>query len=451
MRGPIPNFRGHVVTALLGVMFTVVFGGTLLHLSGLLRSDDDYRITALLPSSSALAAQSRVTMAGVPVGRVIKVTQHNGAAAAELAIDHDHGPIPIDSRIDVRLRTLIGEKSLDVVPGSSTRMLADHGVLPLSQGNELVELDQILSELRGATRTRAQQTLQRLGGALDGHGGDLHQIVDDGTTMITRGAPFVRVLAADHRAVTRLVSNLGQVAERIGERGASIDQLASSATTTFRAVAARDDALQRTIHELPAVLEQVRTTAGVLQTTDRVASPVLRRASTAVAALSPTLDLLRPAANQGNALVAELGRSTPPLKRVLTAVRRASNPVAGTFPQLGKTLCQLNPLARYVAPYGKELSAVIQGLGSAVNTYDANGHLARLYIGVGDASVMGLQSPEVAHAINQLTNVGILHKVRLLGYNPYPAPAQANDTDVGRNSAGPFDAENRYPRVQADC
>lgn len=451
MRGPIPGFRGHVVTALLGVLFALAFGGTLLHLSGLMRSRDDYRITALLPSSSALAAQSRVTMAGVPVGRVVKVTPHNGAAAAELAIDKDHGPIPVDSRVDLRLRTLIGEKSVNIVPGPSTRMLADHGVLPLSQGNELVEVDQILSQLRGRTRTRAQQTLRQLGGALDGHGDDLHQIVEDGSTMISRGAPFVRVLAADHRAVTRLVSNLGQVAQLIGERGASIDQLARSATTTFRAVAARDDALRRTVRELPAALQQVRAAAGVLQTTDQAVTPVLERATTAVAALSPTLDLLRPAATQGQGLVAELGRATPPLARALTAVRRASKPLARTFPPLGETLCQLNPLARYVAPYGKELSAVIQGLGSAVNAYDANGHLARLYIGAGDASLMGVQSPQVAHAINQLTNVGILHKVRLLGYNPYPAPGHANDTGVGRGSAGPFDAENHYTRVQAAC
>jgi phospholipid/cholesterol/gamma-HCH transport system substrate-binding protein len=451
MRGPIPGFRGHVITATIGVLFAAVFGGVLLNLSGLLSAGGDYRITALLPSSSALAAQSRVTMAGVPVGRVVKVSSHNGAAAAELSIDEDHGPIPTDSRVDLRLRTLIGEKSVEIIPGSSSRMLADHGVLPLSHGNELVEVDEILSQLRGPTRIRAQQLFQRLGGALDGRGHDLHQIVDDGTTMISRGAPSVRVLAADHRAVTRLVSNLGQVAERIGERGASVKELATSATTAFRAVAARDDGLRRTVRELPATLRQVKASSSVLETTQASASPVLARLTTAVKDLGPTLGLLQPAAAEGQTLVRELGRATPALTRTLSSVRKASDPLAATFPALRRTLCQLNPMVRYLAPYGRELAAVIQGLGSAVNAYDANGHLARLYIGVGDASVIGLQSPQVAHALNQLTNVGILQKIRLLGYNPYPAPGNANDLTVGRGASGPLDAENHYTRVEADC
>jgi phospholipid/cholesterol/gamma-HCH transport system substrate-binding protein len=451
MRGPIPGFRGHVITALAGVVFAAIFAGVLLNLSGFFATGDKYRITALLPSSSSLAAQSRVTMAGVPVGRVVKVTNHNGVAAAELAVDRDRAPIPRDSRVRLRLRTLIGEKSIEIVPGESGRMLADDGVLPLSQGNELVEVDQILSQLRGKTRTRAQQALQRLGGALDGRGDELHQIVADATTMISRGAPSVRVLARDHAAVARLVANLGQVAGRIGERGSSIRQLATTATSTFRAVAARDDALRRTLRQLPPTLRQVQASSGVLQTTQAAASPVLQRLATAVGGLQPTLSLLRPAAQDGQTLVRELGRATPPLRRTLTAARRTSGPLAAALPALGDVLCQFNPMTRYIAPYGKEVAAAIQGLGSAVNAYDANGHIARLYIGVGDASVMGLQSPAVARAINQLTNVGLLSRIRLLGYNPYPAPGRANALDVGRGSAGPADAENRYERVRADC
>ncbi|WP_354700224.1 hypothetical protein DSM112329_00489 [Paraconexibacter sp. AEG42_29] len=452
MRGPITGFRGHVVTAVVAVLFAAVFSGTLLNISGLFSvGGGDYRVTALLPSSSALAAQSRVTIAGVPVGRVVKVTNHNGAAAAELSIDKDHGPIPVNSRVDVRLRTLIGEKSIEIIPGSSPRMVSDHGVLPLSQGNELVEVDDILSQLRGPTRVRTQQMLQGLGGALKNRGDGLHQIVNDSTTMISRGAPSVRVLAQDHRAVTRLVANLGQVAEQIGERGGSLKTLATSATTAFRAVAARDEALGATVRELPATLQQVKASAAVLQTTQTRASPVLDQLTGAVKDLSPTFGLLQPAAAEGQGLVRELGRATPPLRRTLSAVQRTADPLASTVPKLQQTLCQLNPMVRYLAPYGKEFAAVIQGLGSAVNAYDANGHLARLYIGFGDASVIGLQSPQVAHALNQLFSVGILQKVRLLGYNPYPAPGNANDLTVGRKSSGPADAENRYTRVEADC
>lgn len=93
---------------------------------------------------------------------------------------------------------------------------------------------------------------------------------------------------------------------------------------------------------------------------------------------------------------------------------------------------------------------MFSGLGSAVNPYDATGHYARLLLGVGTDSLIGLP-PAVLKAEQNLFSVGALQKIRLLGYNPYPAPGQSNGTAIGRNSLGQADAQNTFQRVDADC
>jgi hypothetical protein len=121
------------------------------------------------------------------------------------------------------------------------------------------------------------------------------------------------------------------------------------------------------------------------------------------------------------------------------------------LPKLRRTLCELNPLIRKVAPYDRELVSMISGLGSAVNAYDANGHIARLGAGVGTNSLIGVDASALSKPAQTLVDAGILQEFKLLGYNPYPEPGHVNENRVGRHSTGPADAENRYTRVEADC
>lgn len=451
MRGPILGWRAHVLATIAALAFAIPFVIYLLHGSGGLPSlTDHYKVRAVLPSASGLAAQSRVTMAGVEIGEVEKIERQGSGAVVEMTLDDEHAPIPKDSTAAIRLRTLIGEKSIELTPGRSRAMLDDGGVLPMGQ-DEFVEVDEILSELRGRSRQRARQTLRALGTAVRAKGAELNRALENTSEMITTGTPVVRTLAGEHRHITRLVANLGDLAAQIGERGTAVRTLSRDATTTFSAIARRDQALRGTLERLPATLLQVRRSAHTLRTTTAVASPVVDRLGTAVEGLQPTVALLGPAAREGRAAILEAGRAARPLTTTLASLERFARPAARTLPKIGGLLCELNPLVRYVAPYHRELASVIQGLGSAVNAYDANGHIARLYIGAGTNSFIGAVPPKVAEAQSTLLNMGILRKVSLLGYNPYPSPGKVNENRVGRGSVGPADAENSYTRVKPDC
>lgn len=451
MRGPIRGWRAHKLAVAAAALFAVPFVLYLLNASGGLGAlDDEYEVRALLPYSSGLAAQSRVTMAGVDVGEVQKVQREGSAIVVKLAIDDDHAPIPQDTSARLRLRTLIGEKSIELTPGRSPRTLPDGGALPMSQ-DEFVEVDEILSELRGQNRERAQQTLRALGVAVGAKGPELNRVLENTSGMISTGAPVVRTLAREHRHITRLVANLGDLAGQVADRGDAMRTLSAGARTTFGAIARRDAALGSTLERLPATLDQVRRTARALRSATVAATPVVDRLGSAVDGLRPTVSLLGPAARDGRLTLLEAGRAAKPLTRTLTSLERFSRPGARTLPKIRSALCELNPLIRYISPYHRELAAVIVGLGSAVNAYDANGHISRLYIGAGTNSLLGAIPPEVAQAQSTLLDMGVLRKVSLLGYNPYPEPGKINANEVGRRSVGPADAENKYPRITADC
>jgi virulence factor Mce-like protein len=440
-----------VAWALLAVAFAVGFALFLFRGAGSLPSvGGDYHVRAVLPAAGGLAPRSRVTMAGVDIGDVDHVQRRGTGVLVDLSIDDDHAPLAADSRVVLRQRTLLGEKYLQVVPGHQRATAPDGGLLAVDQKNEFVEVDEVLSQLRGQTRHNAQRAIRGLGLAVGDRGPELNRLIDGTSALITTGTPLVRSLARERQHITSLVANLGELATEIGDRGTALRTLGAQATAAFGAVAQRDRALRATLEQLPPTLNQLRATSGVLRHTMRTATPVVSRLATAVNGLRPVVRRLTPAARDGRRVVTELGAASPGVTRTLAALERLSPPARKSLAPLQRMFCQLNPLLRYVTPYHRELASVITGLGSAVNSYDANGHLARLFIGAGPSSLLALP-PSVAKAQSELLRTGVLSQLHLLGYNPYPAPGKANDVTVGRNSIGPSDAENHYVRVQADC
>lgn len=452
MRGPIQKFRLHVLTAVLATAAAAVILVVLVAGSGSLPSvSSEYHVKALVPNAASVSPQSRVTQAGVQIGRVVGVDRQGTGAVIRMQIDKAHSPVAADTKVGIRLRTLVGEKYVELVPGTSQTTVPDDGVLPMSRADDFVDVDTVLSQLRGQTQQRARDTMRGLGGAVVGKGENLNKLVDGASGLINDGAPPVHTLAVQHRQITSLVSNLGLIARDVGARGDSLRNLAVQLNTTATAVASRNTALTRMLAEAPATLKQARETSSTLRATSATVAPVLSRVATAVTGLKPTVKALGPAAEDGRGVVAELRPAAPRLQRTLDNVQKLSGPTVKTLPQLKQTLCQLNPLVKYVAPYGKEVAAVFSNLGSAVNAYDANGHIARLYIGVGLNSVFGVLPDKISQAQNTVFNSGLLAKIRLLGYNPYPVPGQASGITVGAKASGPRDAVNTYKRVTAAC
>jgi len=276
MRGPTPGFRGHLITAIVGtvgaiatfLMFFIGGGGADL--------GEKYQVRALVPTVNALAPGARVTMAGAKVGRVAEIRRHGVGTEVRLDITDDRvTPVPLDSRITVRQRTPVGENYVSIAPGRSRSMLASGGVLPPEQSDEYVDVDQVLSVLSGPTRERARKVIRSLGGPLRGRGEELHRIVGGGSQSLQSGARVLEILSPDREQIAALVRRLGAVSSEVQDSSRTVATLATKGLRSTQALAARDDALRRTLEELPGTLRQARTTSERLSTASAVATPVV--------------------------------------------------------------------------------------------------------------------------------------------------------------------------------
>jgi phospholipid/cholesterol/gamma-HCH transport system substrate-binding protein len=449
------GFRGHVATVLLAGLIALAFAGAILYQAGVFSAfQNRYEVQALVPTVASLGSGASVRIGGVPVGRVTKVERQGLGARISMDLEARHAPLPQDTRVAVRLRTLIGENYVELDPGRSTTTLRSGATLPMAAAEDYVEVDQVLSVLRGRTRERARALMRSTGAALDGHGGQLNSIVGDASAAISDGfSPLGDVLYQDRQRLAGFVDNLGTLARAVGNRGDSIRRLAGQARVSFQALAAQDRSVSALLRDLPGTLEQVQATTGTLRTVSRRASPVLADLGVALTQLKPAVAHLGPAASQGTTLVRQLGAAAPRLEKTLRAAEAVSAPATKALPQLKAVLCQVNPMLRYLAPYRDDAVAVLSGLGSTVNYYDAVGHAGRVSPTIGEDTLVALPQ-SVASAANTLIQAGLLSTVRQFGYNAYPPPHAGGTTELGNRASGPVDSGKagvHFDHVLADC
>jgi phospholipid/cholesterol/gamma-HCH transport system substrate-binding protein len=390
-------------------------------------------------------------MAGVQVGHVTDVKRTGSTARVTLDIDAKHSPLPVDSRIGVRLRTLIGENYASIYPGRSTVKLRDGGTLPLSQADDYVDVDEILSVLQGSTRESARRFIQGMGTGVKRRGPKLNAFLGGATGVAKNGVSLVDTVSRDRRQVSRLVENFGDVMRSIGDRGAAVGETARGLRGTFSAVAARDEALGETLDQMPTTLSQVRKTSAVIRSVTGTLAPTLTNLASGVRAAGPAVRLLRPASAEGEGVLKGVSATSLPLIDTLGRVRRLAGPTAAALPQVHAALCELVPTLDYVAPYGRDIASFTQNvLASAANYYDATGHALRLGVSLAENAFMAT-SKEVRDAEQKLLATGLVGKIHMLGYDPYPGPGNTGNLEKGRGIVGPDQWHYKYERVQAAC
>lgn len=452
MTSQIVSLLAFTAVAVIWAVFLLAKGGGTPDIGG-----SSYEVSAVIPSGAALAPGSRVTMAGVQVGKVKEVERQGMGARISLELDdEDVYPLASDSRVQVRQHTPVGENYVSITAGKAARKLASGDALPVSQSDEFVDVDRLLSVLKGGTRERARQTITSLGGALEGRGEKLNDLVGGGARFLKPSAQLVDVLHRDRRQASRLVAQLGDLAAAIGQRDQAITTIAEKGITSLTTIRDRDDALRRTIEELPESLRRIRSTSNTLRTTSAVAQPVVDDAAVALRALRPAVSHLQPAAQAGRGVMRELTGAAPGLERTLEEVTRLSPPLSAALPKLLKAVCEAAPIVRYSRPYFPEALHILMGLGSSSNSYDATGHLIRLAPIMGENSLSG-GPPEVSQAASDLLYGGLFGQIAgtSLNFDPYPKPGSLGKTVATSNvPLGPEkvpDTGFTYPRVQSDC
>jgi phospholipid/cholesterol/gamma-HCH transport system substrate-binding protein len=451
------HLKGHIATFAAVVAVAIGFVAWLLVLGGQVPWDNaGYSARALLPTAASLAPGARVTMAGVDVGTVTAVKRAGLDAVVDVKLtDNRVTPIPVDSSMQLRTHTVVGENYVSITPGSSHTMLRSGGLLPISQAGSYVDFNQILSVLQGDGRHRLRELLRGLGGAVAGRGDQLNALLNGGASALSYASNTIQIAARHTPDVSRLVDQLGRLSAAVGERDSSIQQIADSGLATLNTIASRDQAVREILRELPGALTQVRVTTDTLNNVTNTAAPIVSSLAAAVAEVRPAVQSLRPAVDAGRGVLTALSAAAPGLEGTLNRATQLAGPTPDALFQLKKTLCQANPAIAYLRPYTSDVIATIMGLGSASNSYDRFGHLIRLLPIISENSLVGLP-PSVSSAALTLIHAGLLTETRGgLTYQPYSPPGQiGHETAAGQSILGPSQVPAtgyRYPHVLAAC
>ncbi len=225
---------------------------------------DRIRLTVPMVDAAGLKEADEVTIAGVSVGQIESLGVDGSLAIATLTVDRAAG-IRADAVIRVRQRSLLGEKYLEVEPGSGAP-LEDGGTLP-AVGPQL-EIDEVIAAIAPILQALDPEDVAAALDAL-------------GTALAEDPERLGRMLANADRLVANAATASDELPALMADGRAAMSQVrgtTGSANRALAAVEARAGEARSVIARADTVLGQVEAAdPGALVTDSRAAVADVRK------------------------------------------------------------------------------------------------------------------------------------------------------------------------------
>jgi virulence factor Mce-like protein len=346
-----------------------------------------YTIKAIVSDAQLLGHNAEVRIGGKRVGLVTAMVAEptrsgKPQAVLSLKLDKESSPLPVDTFVRVRPKSVIGLKYLELQPGHSRRMIPQNGTIPVRNQRPSVDLNDALNAFDASTRRHIQRVTVELGDGFAGRGASLNQAIRSFNPLLVHLAPVMRNLAAPQTDLAGFFRGVDSAADAVAPVSPQLIGLFDGAATTLHAIAREDASFGRLIDEAPA------TEATATESLHRV-RPVLVNATRLVDDLEPGVAVL-PAASRRLARTFKAG--TPVLRRAdgladrlagtLTALRGLVRDPAtsGSVVELTKTLQTTIPLLQHLNPAQTRcnlLGLYFRNAPSVIGEGDANGNWFR--------------------------------------------------------------------------
>jgi phospholipid/cholesterol/gamma-HCH transport system substrate-binding protein len=238
-----------------------------------------------------------VNMAGVKIGDVSGVDLEDGVAVVSMEIDHEYAPlIHDDATALLRPRTGLQDMTIELDGGTDENpSVAEGDRISVASTKPNVNVDQILASLDGDTQ--AYLRLLLAGGAEAFRDGREREF----SAVLRRFEPTVRDIAEINSAIAkrrenlrRVITNFGEISERLAANDVQLADFVSSQDQVFGAFANQEANLRATLRNFPGAL---RATNEALLAGDDLSAelkPALEELIPAAQALKPALEDLQP-------------------------------------------------------------------------------------------------------------------------------------------------------------
>ncbi|HZO78743.1 MAG TPA: MlaD family protein [Solirubrobacteraceae bacterium] len=311
-----------------------------------------------VPDGSNLVVGNDVLEGGTRVGfvsamRPLELSSGKVGAQLTLKLSPQEGKVPVNSHVTIRLRSVFGEKYVDLVKGTSKKVYPDGGTMPIKHSSVPVQLDQVYNIFTPPTRKGIQNNLVGFGDTFASRGADLNVTIQNLPRLMKYLRPVAAYLAAPSTQLTHFIGSLDTFARVLAPLSNTTVKLLADASTTFQAITSNPADYKATIAQSPSTLT---TSTHAL----RVSNPFLtdftvlgHDLTPATASLKRALPQLNPAIETGTVTL----RKTPVLNAKLQQVMGALKALSldpGTniaLNALTATVNTLNPVVRYLGPF----------------------------------------------------------------------------------------------------
>ncbi len=385
-----------------------------------------YQLKAVFQSANSIRPGSPVRIAGVNVGKVMKVDGVGDQQAAIVTMEIADVGLPIhkDATIKIRPRIFLeGNFFADLKPGTpSAPTLQDGDTLPITQTAAPVQLDELLTALQSDSRADLQDTLQGFGTALlyqptaaDNIGQDPDVKGKTGADALNGALTYSAdafkdgalvnqaLLGTEPNDLSKLVDSVGKVSGALARNETVLADLVTNFNTTMAALGDESANLQSTVRQLGPTLQ---TANGALDALNASFPPTRAFAKEILPGVQNTAAMIEasfPWISQTTALLAkgELGAYAAQLQPTGEALAQTTAAQIELLPQInnlsrcasrvllpnGNVFLDDGTLSTGVENY-KEFFYALVGLSGEAENFDANGAMVRLNVAGGDQTVV---------------------------------------------------------------
>jgi phospholipid/cholesterol/gamma-HCH transport system substrate-binding protein len=277
-----------------------------------------------------------VTVSGVPVGEIAKVSLKDGKAVLRLDIKKRYAHVHRDATVLLRPKTGLKDMVAELDPGHAGPDLKSGATIGTGQTQPDVNFDEFLAELDADTRDALVLLVGGAGEALGrGNAGNFANTLRRFAPLSRDTAKATQLVAQRRTKLKHLMHNLSLLAGELGDRDQQLATFVNASNAVFRHFDNQNAALGETLELLPGTLKTAQPALAKLDKLGATLTTGLKRIGPGAKDLGPTLKDLRPFVTD----------TAPVIKNQIRPFTRAAQPTAKQLVPAAHRLAQATPEA----------------------------------------------------------------------------------------------------------
>lgn len=347
-----------------------------------------YEVTATFENGGQLVKGNEVRVGGRAVGTVEKITLNDQSqAVVDMTVEESFGDLHRGTTATIRSNSLSGiaNRYVSLAPGpASGPKVPSGGHIDADATSAPVDLDQLFNTLDPKTRKGLQQVIQGQATYFGGRSQDYAEALKYTGPALGSTSALTRQLLADDVNFDRFLVDTSRAVGAIAERRDDLAGLVGNTNTTAAAIGDESESLGRTLELLPGTLRKgnttfvnLRSTLGDLDALVAESKPATKRLPTFFRQLRLLTGESRPTVRDLRELISLPGAGND-LTNLTARLPRLAQLTSSTFPRTIRTFDRSQNFVNSLRQYTPDLAGAVAKLGQVTNSYDANGHYARV-------------------------------------------------------------------------